>query len=462
MFDRRKANRRSRLAAIGILLAGVAGVTADVPRKSIGEDGTALTSTGREVRQTVECVPRAPFFCQPPSPSAASAAVLNVAIVASASGDVTDPFFTVPQSLINASGFFATVTVIHAGQTTPTLADLQAFDAVLVWSNFDFADPATLGDNLADYVNAGGGVVVSLFANSSSSTGRFIGGRWSTLLYDVVPAQSGTAVGAASLGTITDPAHAIMAGVTSFNGGMNGFRPQAQAGLTAIIAQWDDGKTLVAAREDTVGARVDLGFYPVSDAVLPGSWDATTDGGLLLSNALLYASQRPPLQPGDSNADGVVDDVDTTNFINCFTGDAAGPVPANCVTFDFDADTDVDCNDWLAFLAVWAGVGTPPTFAQCGVPCVDNVICDDADICTTDLCLAGFCSNTVFYGDVDHNLTVNLFDLFCVLDGFSGIFTTCSFADNDIEPCGGNGTLNLFDLFAVLDVFSGIDPCCGG
>ncbi len=64
------------------------------------------------------------------------------------------------------------------------------------------------------------------------------------------------------------------------------------------------------------------------------------------------------------------------------------------------------------------------------------------------------------YGDIDLNGTLNLFDLFCILDGFSGDFSQCSFADDDVEPCGGNASINLFDLFAVLDAFSGNHLCC--
>jgi len=94
-------------------------------------------------------------------------------------------------------------------------------------------------------------------------------------------------------------------------------------------------------------------------------------------------------------------------------------------------------------------------------PCGQLPNCDDGDICTFDLCVADVCTHTPnIYGDVNHNNTVNLFDLFCVLDGFAGTFTECSAADVDVEPCVGNLTINLFDLFAVLDAFSGIDPCC--
>jgi len=64
------------------------------------------------------------------------------------------------------------------------------------------------------------------------------------------------------------------------------------------------------------------------------------------------------------------------------------------------------------------------------------------------------------YGDVDGNGFITLADLFCVLDGFAGDFSVCSFADDDINPCGGNGVINLLDLFAVLDAFQGDFACC--
>ncbi len=100
--------------------------------------------------------------------------------------------------------------------------------------------------------------------------------------------------------------------------------------------------------------------------------------------------------------------------------------------------------------------------------CVEDGDCEDGDLCTWDRCTGGLCEfvpNT--YGDVDHNGVLSLFDIFCILDGIGGDFSTCSLEDDDIagsgpQTCGPNGVLNLFDVFAVLDAIAGIDPCCGG
>jgi len=302
-------------------------------------------------------------------PGVAAGGLPDVSLLASASADVTDPWFTDPQSKLLATGRFASVTAIHAGQVTPTLSELQAYDAVLVWSNFGFHDDAALGDVLADYVDAGGGVVIAVFANSSTTAGRALAGRWQTHGYELIPSGGGTASGAASLGIIFDPDHELIQGVTSFSGGSSSFRPTSTTLPSSAekIASWSDGKTMVAVREDTVGARVDLGLYPPSDDVLSNFWDSSTDGDVLMANALEYAALRPPLIPGDSEGDGTVDLGDYFNFGECFTGAGRGAVAAGCVTFDFDHNDSVDCADWSAFVAAWTQANPPPDFRQCPV-----------------------------------------------------------------------------------------------
>ena len=47
--------------------------------------------------------------------------------------------------------------------TMPTLEEISAFDAILAFNDYDFPDPAGMGNMLADYVDAGGGLVVAQF-----------------------------------------------------------------------------------------------------------------------------------------------------------------------------------------------------------------------------------------------------------------------------------------------------------
>lgn len=52
--------------------------------------------------------------------------------------------------------------------------------------------------------------------------------------------------------------------------------------------------------------------------------------------------------PGDYNGDGEFTNTDVAIFMNCFRGPGGQP-PANCETFDFDQDHDVDLADYARF-----------------------------------------------------------------------------------------------------------------
>jgi len=130
-----------------------------------------------------------------------------------------------------------------------------------------------------------------------------------------------------------------------------------------------------------------------------------------------------------------------------------GAFEANCLT-------DADCDDGMACTTEFCDPGDSSANPN-GCRFVET--CDDDDSCTCDSCdpTDGTCAHDGnSSGDLDCNGVINLFDLFCVLDGFAGDFSTCTFANVDRQPCGGNGVINLFDLFAVLDTFNGVDPCC--
>ena len=221
------------------------------------------------------------------SASLVSAQNLKVALCAAESSN-TACSFTDTQTKLMATSRFSKVDIINVLTVTPTLAQLQQYDAVMCWTNSTPLDTNAWGNVLADYVDAGGGVVVTVFANSTTTTNRNIGGRWQSG-YLVITDRSGNTTGVGSLGTVAQPGHPLMAGVTAFSTGTAGFRPTGtalQPGCT-LIASWSDGKVLVA-----VGAnsqRVDLGFYPASSTCLATYWSG--NGDILMANALSYVVQ---------------------------------------------------------------------------------------------------------------------------------------------------------------------------
>jgi len=198
------------------------------------------------------------------------------------------------QAKLLATGRFSSVTRIDARVVTPTLAELEAFDAVMVFSNFTYSDPILLGNNLADYVDGGGGVVSALFevANSAGDSNYSLKGRWASQSYFVLTRTARQIGPAATLGVVLEPGHPTMQGVSSFHGGSSSYRPinpSLTPGAT-LVARWSDGVPLVAVKNIGISKRVDLGFFPPSNGARSDFWQANTDGALLMANALEWTA----------------------------------------------------------------------------------------------------------------------------------------------------------------------------
>ena len=222
----------------------------------------------------------------------------RIALVAAASTGTTGCQWTDPQQVLQASGQFAVVDVINvtaAGTGTPSLETLLQYDAVMTWTNGTPANNVTLGDVLADYVDAGGGVVIAVFANSTTTAGRNIAGRWQTG-YEVILDQSGNASGAnATLGNVPVPTHPAMAGVTAFLGGTTGSRPNGTALEVGsfVVAEWSNGKILVA--QGANPNRIDLGFYPVNATCSQSGY--VSGGDQIMINAMLAVANGGTFGP---------------------------------------------------------------------------------------------------------------------------------------------------------------------
>lgn len=295
--------------------AGFAGVDEFTYRASDGGSPPGGGESGEaKVSVRVIAPPRLPGPPDPPdgagdvpvdwptlAAGTAEASLLRSAIVAAAHpwGE-TEPYFTDPRDKLVATGRFHEVAIVDVGRKSPTLSDLRAFDSVIVWSDDQFNDPFTLGDRLADYVDAGGGVVLAVFANTDVRSfgnlqGRFVSDDYFCLDYPL-PTHVGALLDGPRLllGDVFDRLHPTMADVGSFDGGARSFRPYSAYLATGarFVANWSDGAPLVAVREVSGTPRVDLGMYPVSSNADSEFWDAATDGALILANSLAYAGSR--------------------------------------------------------------------------------------------------------------------------------------------------------------------------
>ena len=354
------------------------------------------------------------------------------------------------QSKIAGTGLIAgNVDTFNGALSTPTLATLHSYDAVLVFSDAPFADANTLGNVLADYVDGGGGVVQATFT-FLTSTGYDLGGRWRTQNYNVWQPGSQNSPGGLTLGTIYVPNHPILVGVNSFNGGTSSYHntvgslhPSATA-----IADWSNGRHLIAVNNVSfVGAVAGLNFYPPSSDARGDFWVSSTDGDLLMANALNFVSCATG--GNDCDGDGVPNGADNCPFTanpdqSDSDGDGVGDVcdlcpidPAN------DADHDGICGD------VDSCPNDPANDAD------HDGICGDVDSCPNDP--ANDADGDGVCGDVDNCPAVPNPDQ-ADSDGGGTAYTVTRVVDTPIvdpDTLGGARSLTVCDDCSSFLSFEG-------
>ncbi len=226
----------------------------------------------------------------------------------------------------------------------PSLSDLLNYGAVLVFTDAPgAADPIGFGDNLADYVDAGGGVVLQTFYWNLGNGGRFITDGYS-------PLNTGgqTQNNPMGIGTVHEPGHPVLAGVVSFDGGTSSYHNIGDVAPGAIaIADWEDGRPFAAEMPGFDGRIIGLNFFAPSIDVRDDFWDTASDGALLMANAVNHVMATGVAAClGDLNADGVVGMNDFLDLLSQWGTDPGGPA-------DCDGDDIVGINDVLLLLANW-------------------------------------------------------------------------------------------------------------
>jgi hypothetical protein len=195
---------------------------------------------------------------------------------------------------LQSTGLFTQVDafLVSFGNPVPTLAQLREYDAVLVYSDTGFNNNVALGNVLADYMDAGGGVVLATFAFWDSDL-LAIQGRIKTAGYLPFTTAGQSQPGGLTLVAV-EPQHQILEGVTSLNGGGSSYHnsPITTTAGTTLVARWSNGQPLVGTKTPTAGRIVGLNFYPPSSTVRSDFWVSSTGGARLMGNALIWAASR--------------------------------------------------------------------------------------------------------------------------------------------------------------------------
>ena len=180
------------------------------------------------------------------------------------------------------TGAFLTVDIFDVGLSTPTLAELQPYDAVLVYSDRGMADPTAMGDTLATYFDLGGRVVVATFANASVP----LAGRWAAEGYQLVEPNGQTQPAETAPLIFLEPGSPLLAGVESLTAG-SAFRSNGgpiNGGIS--VAAWGSGAPLIVRGARNGRAFAALNMYPPSADVRSDLWIGS--GAEILRNALLF------------------------------------------------------------------------------------------------------------------------------------------------------------------------------
>jgi len=207
-------------------------------------------------------------------------------IGAEGGGDKDERLEDVRLKLVSSG--IGTVDTFNARIKTPTYDMLGKYNAILFFSYHGF-NQQELGNLLAQYVDNGGGVVIGTYSNCGR--GNRLEGRWCDGGYDPITLGSTSRTKSLVVGK-SIPNHPILRGVRTFNGGVQSShgdgKPHADA---TIIAEWTNGRPLIAELTKFAGTVVGLNFYPPSSDAADGCWDAaTSDGKIILSNALCHVT----------------------------------------------------------------------------------------------------------------------------------------------------------------------------
>ncbi len=213
--------------------------------------------------------------------------------------DNNTPPLTLQEQLLNLPSV-GLVEFYDAGESTPSIAALQAYDVVVTVSNMGAFNSKELGNVFADYQDSGGVLVAFNFSFSST---RGLDGRWISGGYSPFNLTDATISVISSLGAYS-VGHPLMAGISTF--GAYYRQNLILASGAQLVASWADGSPLIATKGRAVGVNAYLG-----DLVDPWNGDyarlIVNAGYWLLQSSCTYlACNRATVIQGSLTAEDAV------------------------------------------------------------------------------------------------------------------------------------------------------------
>ncbi|MEM2870294.1 MAG: PKD domain-containing protein [Thermoplasmata archaeon] len=204
-----------------------------------------------------------------------------------------------PKKLRAFTSDFSTVDSYDGRSGTPDWATVSKYGNILVWSDwyfwYGFQNGAELGDLMANYVDAGGSLVLATYAmyqyGNFYLSGRFLSENY----YAIQPTQS-IVYHNPSIGTIDQPGHPVMANVSNIyfpSGYTYGIYQTGVAEGAKAISHWNSGMILAAEKNIGGTDRVDINLMPVSSDTSYYYSCYAGDGDDLFRNALIYGGRKP-------------------------------------------------------------------------------------------------------------------------------------------------------------------------
>ena len=159
-----------------------------------------------------------------------------------------DSYIADVQTKLMSTAMFSQVDIINTISGTPDVATLESYDAILVYTNNWPNDTAQLGNNLAEYIENGGGVVDAVFENASMP----LGGKFDSIAYRcLIPLDQsdGTEL---TLDSILLPNHPLMKDILSFDNGPSSYvsTSDSLAPGAYAVALYNNKAICIAAREN--------------------------------------------------------------------------------------------------------------------------------------------------------------------------------------------------------------------